>query len=395
MKLPSWLRRIRQRRWSRPTTKASVRQVAVDQAGVPASDPGPEEAIRAGIAWLGRAQDNSTSRDGGVARDFGLEHGWASSYPETTGYIVPTMLAHAQRYGVAESRDRARRMLDWFVKIQLTGGGFQGGRIDSSPVVPVTFNTGQILIGLAAGVAAFGDAYLDAMHGAARWLTDSLDDDGCWRRHPTPFAAPGEKAYETHVAWGLFEAERVSPGHGYGAAGLRNVSWALTKQQPNGWFTDNCLSDPARPLTHTIGYVLRGVIEGHRLAGDTALLDAARRTADGLLPVIDAEGRLPGQLDAQWRPAAEYVCLTGSVQIAHCLLMLYQRTGEAAYRDRAFALNAYVRRTLDMTGPEEIRGGVKGSFPVDGGYGRFEYLNWAAKFMVDANMLELDVRGAG
>ena len=26
-------------------------------------------------------------------------------------------------------------------------GGFQGGRIDSVPVVPVTFNTGQILIG--------------------------------------------------------------------------------------------------------------------------------------------------------------------------------------------------------------------------------------------------------
>jgi hypothetical protein len=73
--------------------------------------------------------------------------------------------------------------------------------------------------------------------------------------------------------------------------------------------------------------------------------------------------------------------------------MLHGVTGDGRYRDRAFALNTYVRRTIDITGPAEIRGAVKGSFPVDGDYGRFEYLNWAAKFMIDANMLELDVRG--
>ena len=42
-----------------------------------------------------------------------------------------------------------------------------------------------------------------------------------------------------------------------------------------------------------------------------------------------------------------------------------------------------------MDGPEGIRGGVKGSHPVDGGYGPFEYLNWAAKFSIDANLIEL------
>jgi hypothetical protein len=51
--------------------------------------------------------------------------------------------------------------------------------------------------------------------------------------------------------------------------------------------------------------------------------------------------------------------------------------------------NAFVRRTVRIDGPPDIRGGVKGSFPVDGDYGRFEYLNWAAKFTVDANIKEL------
>ena len=343
------------------------------------------------IAWLGRAQDNSASRDGGVARHFGLVNGWATSYPETTGYIVPTMLEHARRTGDSDARVRARRMLDWLVAIQMPGGGFQGGRIDSKPVVPVTFNTGQILLGLAAGVADLGDAYRDAMNAAARWLAESLDDDGCWRRHPTPFAQPGEKAYETHVSWGLFEADRVAPGNGFGEAGLRQIAWALTKQADNGWVADCCLVNPSQPLTHTLGYFLRGVVEAYRLSDDPALLAAARRTADGLLTALDPDGRLPGRLTADWSAAVPWVCLTGSVQIAHCWLMLCQYTEDPRYRDAALSTNAFVRRTVRVDGPPETRGGVKGSFPVHGDYGTYEYLNWAAKFCIDSNVLELAV----
>ena len=68
-----------------------------DSKGLPPNDPSAERVIDHAIAWLGRAQDNSASRDGGVARHFGLVNGWATSYPETTGYIVPTMLEHARR----------------------------------------------------------------------------------------------------------------------------------------------------------------------------------------------------------------------------------------------------------------------------------------------------------
>ncbi|MBK7674445.1 MAG: hypothetical protein IPJ27_06550 [Candidatus Accumulibacter sp.] len=305
---------------------------------------------------------------------------------------MPTMLEYARRYNDTDARERAVRMLDWLARIQLPCGGFQGGRIDSTPIVPVTFNTGQILIGLAAGVAEFGDRYRTPMEAAAVWLMETLDSDGCWRSYPTPFAAPGEKAYETHVAWGLFEAERIAPGRGFGDAGLRNVRWALSKQRDNGWFADNCLSDPLHPLTHTIGYVLRGVVEAHRLTCEDVYLEAACRAGDALLGVVGSDGFLPGCLDAQWKPSVDFVCLTGSAQIAHCLLMLYQITGTDAYRDKARALNSYVRRTVDVAGPPQTRGAVKGSFPIDGDYGRFEYLNWATKFAIDANMLELDVQ---
>ena len=78
-------------------------------------------------------------------------------------------------------------MLDWLVSIQFPAGGFQAGRIEAQPRVPVTFNTGQILLGLAAGFAEFGDNYRDAMCRAADWLVSTQDADGCWRKFPSPF----------------------------------------------------------------------------------------------------------------------------------------------------------------------------------------------------------------
>lgn len=386
------LRSIKHRFSPEPQISEDARmELQSDRRGLPASDPGPAAVISACTAWLCAAQDNSSTADGGVARDYNLNKGWNSSYPETTGYIIPTMIEMARRTGDDDLHARARRMLDWCVAIQFPEGGFQGGRIDSTPVVPVTFNTGQILIGLAAGVAAYGDAYKDAMHRAASWLRDTQDADGCWRKHATPFAQPGEKAYETHVAWGLFEAERVAPGHGYGDAGLRQVDWALTKQQPNGWFASNCLDEPIRPLTHTIGYVLRGLLEAHLLSGRADLLQAAIRTADGLAGAVAADGYLAGRLDCNFKPGAEWVCLTGSVQNAHCLFILYQLTGEQRYLDVGRRLTSYVRRSIAIDGPAGTRGGVKGSFPVDGAYGQWSYLNWAAKFCIDANLLETDL----
>ena len=371
-----------------PLAKAERRR---DRAGLPALDPGSARVLPALIDWLCLAQDESASRDGGVARSYDLRFGWETSYPETTGYIVPTLIDYARLHGRDDLLARARLMTDWMVAIQLPGGGFQGGRIDSVPVVPVTFNTGQILIGLADAELAFG-GYREPMQRAADWLVRTQDADGAWRSHPTPFAAVGEKEYETHVAWGLFEAARIDATRGYGEAGLANVRWALSAQAADGWLPRCCLDDPAQPLTHTIGYALRGVLEAHRYQADDGLLAAARRIADGLLGVLGPDGHLPGRLRPGWQPAVSWVCLTGAAQVAICWMMLFRFTGERSYLDAAWRANAYVRRSVRLDGPAPLRGGVKGSFPVDSDYGRYQLLNWAAKFLADSLMLEDEIR---
>jgi len=384
---PLWQRAARAVESARLPQSAKA-EIRADHGGRLFDDPGPRAAVQTSGEWLLEAQASSPSHDDGYARHYSLATGWGPSYPETTGYIIPTMLDLAGFLDDARYRDSARRALDWCARIQFPDGGFQGGMIDAQPRVPVTFNTGQILIGLAAGVREFS-AYHDNAHRAARWLADSLDADGCWRRFPTPFAEPGEKTYETHVAWGLLEAARALDEPGYGQAALRNIRWAIGNQHANGWFADCCLSNPDRPLTHTLGYALRGIIEGYRYEPDPALLAAAQLTARALLEVLEPNGRIAGCFDSQWQPAATWSCLTGCVQIAACWFLLAEITGDEQYLEGARRTTAWVRRTVHQEGEPAWRGGVKGSYPVDGYYGHLEFLNWAAKFYVDANLMEL------
>ena len=75
---------------------------------------------RALVDWLKRAQD--AAEGGGVAAFYDFNGGWSAGYPETTGYIIATCLEAAERLGDAELRNRARRMADWEVGIQLPEG---------------------------------------------------------------------------------------------------------------------------------------------------------------------------------------------------------------------------------------------------------------------------------
>jgi hypothetical protein len=354
-------------------------------------DHGMERSIDETVKWLCRAQDNTASEDDGVARHYSLTSGWGPSYPETTGYIVPTIIDTAKRCGDDQLLDRARRMLDWLLTIQMSDGAFQGGTIESRPIVPVVFNTGQILLGLAAGAEEFGEPYTTAMHRAARWLVAAQDEDGCWRTFQSPFAKRGERAYDAHVAWGIAEAARVGNEQAYGESAVRSVRWVMSKQNEKGWFSDCCLTDPQYPITHTLGYALRGMLEVYRYERDSDILAAAAKAADGILGAIRDDGFLPGRLDADWSGGDSWSCLTGNVQIASCLLILFQETGETRYREAGFALNRFVRRTQQFDVQQGKCGGVKGSFPVSGRYGTYEYLNWAAKFSVDSNWLESDI----
>src|SRR5882762_7277039 len=66
-----------------------------------AVDPAHRPHLLAALEWLAAAQD--VTGDGGVARGYSIawnpyfkSRGWQPGYPETTGYIIPTLYEAAQ-----------------------------------------------------------------------------------------------------------------------------------------------------------------------------------------------------------------------------------------------------------------------------------------------------------
>jgi hypothetical protein len=134
------------------------------------------------------------------------------------------------------------------------------------------------------------------------------------------------------------------------------------------------------------------VIEAYRFQQDEKWLAGALKTADGLLLPLRPDGFLPGCIRSDWTGATKWACLTGTSQVAACWFLLHSITGDSRYREAGLAANRYVRRTVDLNGTAEIRGAVKGAFPVDGGFHPYEYPNWATKFFLDALLMEKDLR---
>lgn len=372
-------------------------RVARGYLSVPrATVPSRAESLRQAIDWICRAQD--AAGDGGVARCFLLAYntyfqrqGWMPSYPETTGYIIPTFFEYARLSGNRDVFARAVKMADWECSVQMPNGAVMGGTIDAVPA-PAVFNTGQVIFGWVSAFEETGDErYLIAARRAGDFLRGVQDADGAWRKALGAFASRSMPSYtyNTRTAWAMQLLADASGREEYRDAATRNIDFALTQQQSNGWLRDNCLSDATRPLLHTIAYSLRGILEVGILVDDPRYIAAARLGADALIARQRPDGRLAGRYDARWEPAVEYSCLTGNVQMGTVWGRLFEVTGERTYLEAVSRANRFTQSVQwQGSGDPNLDGGVAGSFPLHGNYGRFELLNWAAKFFADSLMLE-------
>ena len=340
--------------------------------------------LEAAMHWLCRAQD--AYPPGGVSIDYSLARGWRPGYPETTGYIIPTFTRYAALSGQAEYEDRAMRMADWELSIQRNDGSFEGGPVGSN-LGSFVFDTGQVIFGLVeAHRLTKRAAYLSAAAKAADWLVAVQDSNGMWAR----FTYNGiPHVYYTRVAWGLAELGVHADDRRYRDAACRNVDWALAHQLSNGWFDRAGFSEIGHrtPFTHTIAYTIEGILETGALLGRKDYVEAAARSAESLLRACDG-GRFLGTYDRDWSSNDRYSCLTGNSQIAAIFLRLFEIGREGKYLSAAKAVNRFSCLCQLVDGAPQTSGAISGSYPIWGGYRRFAFPNWAAKFFADALMLE-------
>lgn len=341
----------------------------------------PEAHLEAAEEWLKRAHD--CSADDGVSYGYSIRGGWLPSYRETSGYIATTFFNLAGRRGDDAWRARALRVCRWLLRVQNADGSFSNPRYGEGGIV---FDTGQDLFALVRAAEETGDtAFREGARRAADWLVGVADAEGRWTRHEhldTPHV------YNTRTAWALLRMNQLEPDARRERVARVNLDWALAEQQPSGFFASCAFERGAHPFTHTIAYAAQGLLESGALLGEERYLQAARRCAEAALAHLRGDGFLPGRISAAGKAAAAYCCLTGNCQFAIVWARFCERAGDPRYCEGALRALEYVMRCQDIhTANPDLRGAIKGSQPVWGGYASLTLPNWPAKFFVDAMLL--------
>ena len=371
----------------RPSHAAFMRDQFFHRARNSEQGYSDRDHLVAAAQWLARAQD--VTGDGGVSGRYNLKSGWSSSYPETTGYIIPTFIALSE--GVDPSyHKRAADCVRFLLSIQLSDGAFPGGELHENRTRPSVFNTAQILHGLVAWHAATGD--IDAAEAASRaanWLVAQQDSDGCWRKHIYNTIT----AYSAHASCWLAEAGKHFGITDWTSAAERHLDWVLTNvDEETGWIDKVGFSaddhEKRRGVTHTIAYTIWGVLHLSETLGREDGIAVARRAAEAVARRLELSGRLPGVLDQRWRAAnPAYSCLTGNAQMALIWFRLGMRDGDLRLVNAALKALDQVKASQPMDNSDPgIRGGIPGSAPTWGDYLYMAMPNWSAKYFIDAMM---------
>jgi uncharacterized protein YyaL (SSP411 family) len=339
--------------------------------------------LEGAVRWILEAKERS--QDGGIPACYDLlRRRWYPSYPETTGYTIPSLLDGANRLESSRLRRVAIALADYLLDVRTPEGAVGHWKYSTGePARPVVFDTGQVIFGwLAAWRDTSEPAYLQAAGDAADWLASVQSHSGAW----TSYQYLGTvKVIDTRVAWALLELGQIKVEEQYLAAAQRSLDWALSQQQANGWFHHAAFRSGQDPFTHTIAYAAEGLLESGLLLNETRYIAAAEKVGRVLLEKQRPDGSLASTYGAAWQPTSQSSCLTGNCQMALLWLRLYGLTEEEQFLDAGRRAIAFVAGTQDLrTNNPNVSGAIAGSYPIYGRYERFKYPNWAAKFFVDA-----------
>ena len=349
--------------------------------------------LQATMNWLKNAHDAGNGH--GVSGGYSVIDGWLAPYPETTGYIIPTFYDYAEFAGEDDWRERAQAMADWEIEVQMPNGAVQSGlyKGKNAAQIPAVFNTGQVILGWCRAFLETDDRrYLEAAKRAGGWLIEVQAKDGAWRIESQE-TETNVHTYDVRTAWSLLEIYDITGEEKYLESAKAKLEWTLRQQRGNGWFENNAFFTSAEkwtfPFTHTIAYVMEGLQESYRILKDERYFEAYAKTAEKLLRIFELKKFMAGDFDEKWKSAAKYSCLTGDAQIAGVWLKHFETTNDTRFLNAALKLNDYTKSTQNISAFRRgIRGGIKGSHPINGKYTPFIFPNWAAKFFADTLILE-------
>lgn len=345
---------------------------------------GTEERLKACADWFVAAHKGAG--DGGVSAAYDLvRQKWLPSYPETTGYIIPSLLNMAKILKRPELVDTARVLGEFLLDQRSPEGAIS--HWSAKVPLPVVFDTGQVMFGWIALYEELGEErFLQAAEKAGRWLLDTMDDEGGWSQGQHLGV---KKTIDSRVTWALLCLQSHVHIEGLEDKVRRTLDWVVAQQLDNGWYRNAAFEPGQDPYTHTIVYTAEGLFECGLILHEEKYIAAARATQTALLEQQRSDGYLASTFGSSWQPSAHSACLTGMVQASKLWRQLGFRDDNKAFmRGATLALNYASAFQRILSARANIRGALPGSAPCLGGYERLKYPNWATKFLADALMVQ-------
>jgi uncharacterized protein YyaL (SSP411 family) len=343
-----------------------------------------QQHVNAAVEWIIKAYQ--VTGNNGISKGYDLiRRSWSPPYPETTGYLITTILNVAYRYKRPELNAVAFSLAG-YLKSCLTPTGGLAHWQDHARSYPIVFDTGQAIFGwLAAYHKSKDEEYLKLAEQSAAWLISIQADSGAWEESQYLGVT---KVIDTRVAWALLELYQITRQEFLIHTVVKNLEWAAKQQRANGWFEKCAFRKGDHPITHTLAYTIEGMLQCGLLLDEHRYIDTARLTARALMENQREDGSLAGTFGPNWEETSRSSCLTGNCQMSSIWLNFYKLEGEKKFLEATRKAIAFVASTqLLESHNENIRGGIAGSYPIYGSYERLKYPNWAVKFFIDALLL--------
>lgn len=334
-----------------------------------------EKSIHAAAEWLLKSQ--SVCADGGYSHSFHFFYGWEKSYPETTGYIIPTLHKLGRLWNDSRYIQSSETALKYINSIQQQDGSFLDLNGD-----PQVFDVGQILIGLNYAADQKMNHYSLPVHKkAVDWLQNQQDETGAFVRN-TYQGVP--HSYYSRVGAALYKAGLLLNDSIAQGSGSKNIEWVLRQQNVDGFFLLSSFSPKEdASLSHTLNYVLEGLLDYYDLTKDPVVLNAVEKNMDRFLNAMGKDGLMKARYNSKFRCVDSSFCMTGLAQWAGNCLKLYELTNSSEYFNAAKNSLHFIKEKQFLKG-QNTYGGIPGSEPHKAPYMKFSIPNWGQKFYIDS-----------
>jgi ubiquinone/menaquinone biosynthesis C-methylase UbiE/uncharacterized protein YbaR (Trm112 family) len=366
-----------------------------------------KDSLLENLNWIKLAQD--VNPDDGISRGFSLieintektnSFGWQPSYPETSGYILPTLLECAEFFNDKDLFNRSRLLANFLLRVS-DNGFVKGGHIYKKDNLSI-FDTGQVMKGLLSYYTFSKNIiFLERAKECGDFILNNelkLNNVGLGRFSneliSTSIQFSNNDTFNIYIIQSLIYLSKILNNQDYARLAKRIIEYSLLSQNSNGYFYKNDFKSNTDSLTHNIGYVLEALIDAGVLLNDKKYINCVQISLDSIIEKLHNNGFLSSRFDENWNFVdAESSCLVGNSQIALTMIKLYKLNGINKYLGSSIKiLNFIKKRSNNSINPISNLGSVYGSWPINGNYQSYQELNWAVKFMADCNLSLLKLK---